>query len=737
MKASKSKKFLILFLLVWTLIMVVFLSLDYSKYNTELEGINVKKDQSQIEIITLKEALINHQNRSTVLVSLLWLFAVVFFIIGHKISKKHLFAFSEKENELKNSDEKFRQYFDENLAVMLLVDPITKDILSVNNAAINYYGYDKSNFLKLKIYDLNTIPPKLIDEKMKLALAKKSNHLSFNHVLSNKEIKDVEVYASPFSIGNKTVMSVIVHDVTEQKRTERALIKSKNTLQDTSKLLETIFNAVPDIISVVDSDYNILRYNKAGYDFLNLTSEQTIGKKHYELMGCELSDKICATRLVYKTKKLAKIERFDENLNKWYEARAYPILDKNNDVYRVIEFLQDITERKQFIDKLEKSKERAEESDRLKSSFLANMSHEIRTPMNAILGFTELLKSNDLSKQNREHYLKVIQNSGNHLLEVINDIIDISKIDAKQTQLHETDFDLNFLLLEIYQFFQSLLMEKGNNQVTFVLDSKKLVGTNMILTDRTKLKQIFINLIGNAIKFTEKGSIKVEYELQDDTSILFSVADTGIGMTEEELGFVFDRFRQGDETFNRVFGGTGLGLSISKELVEILGGKIWVESNKNKGSVFYFTIPVQNTNTTNNVLIETVKNETDYKNIEGKTILIVEDDEYSMLILKEFLHPLGAEILTAIDGLEAIQTCINHKEIDLVLMDIQLPKLNGVQASKRIKGISPQLPIIAQTAHALEEDKQDVMSKGFFIDYISKPINNEELLIKVSKCFIN
>ncbi|RLD60742.1 MAG: hybrid sensor histidine kinase/response regulator, partial [Bacteroidetes bacterium] len=393
---------------------------------------------------------------------------------------------------------------------------------------------------------------------------------------------------------------------------------------------------------------------------------------------------------------------------------------------------RDITERKQFVDDLKNAKDKAEESDKLKSSFLANMSHEIRTPMNAILGFTELLSRNTLTTDNKNQYIEIIQNSGTHLLDIINDIIDISKIDAKQMDIVETAFDINTLLFEIYQFFQALILEKDNKQIPLILNIDKPDIENLIFSDKTRLRQILINLIGNAIKFTEKGSIALAYEIKNSDTILFSIKDTGIGMSDEELKYVFNRFRQGDETYNRVFGGTGLGLSISKEFVELLGGKIWAESVKGKGSTFYFTIPLKHVLETQQTTISEKPELNKSEKLKGKTILIVEDEEYSLLILEEFLKPIGVSIITATDGLQAIQSCIDNPEIDLVLMDIQLPKLDGLEASRRIKKIKPDLPIIAQTANALHEDKQRALSAGCN-DYISKPIDSDQLNIMVNK----
>ena len=733
MHTSYLNRYFIILLLIWTLVITLFLIYDYTETKSIAKKIDGLENTHQHEKDTaLKQWIANYLKRSLVLFSLLWSLGAVGLWAGFKAFKKQHTTHSKKESVLESSEEKFRRYFEDNLAIMLFVDPITKNISDVNSAAIKFYGFTREEFLKMRIYDINTVPPEEIDKKMKVAIMQKANHLYFRHKLANGEIRDVEVYASPFLFKDGKMMSVIVHDVTEQKKAEKDLKNSKKRHQETSKLLETLFDSVPDVIGIQDKEHNIIRYNKAGYDFLNMSPEQVIGKKCYELIGCELPCEECATSVVFETKNPSKTERYDDKLNIWLEVRAYPIFNENGEVFQVIEHLRDITERKRFVDDLKKAKEKAEESDKLKSSFLANMSHEIRTPMNAILGFTELLNRKNLTPDNKKEYIEIIRNSGTHLLNIINDIIDISKIDAKQLDIDETDVDLNILLYEIHQFFQSLILEKGNKQVPLILHIDKTNIENLILTDKTRLRQIIINLVGNAIKFTEKGSIELSYEIKNNDTILFSVKDSGIGMSDEELKYVFDRFRQGDETYNRVFGGTGLGLSISKEFVELLGGKIWAESVKGEGSIFYFTIPLKRTFVTKQGSITEKVEINKPEKLDGKKILIVEDEEYSLLILEEFLKPSGVNILTAEDGLQAIQKCVDDPEIDLVLMDIQLPRLDGLEATRRIKKIKSDLPIIAQTANALHEDKQRALSAGCD-DYISKPIDSDQLSKMVIK----
>ncbi len=236
------------------------------------------------------------------------------------------------------------------------------------------------------------------------------------------------------------------------------------------------------------------------------------------------------------------------------------------------------------------AKEKAEESNRLKSSFLSNMSHEIRTPMNAVLGFTEILKTTELNDK-QEGYIKIIETSGKHLLNLINDIIDISKLESNQIKIEESQCHLNFLLNELKDFFILNLIKENKEHVKIKLNNGFNDNQDIIYTDSLRLRQILINLISNAVKFTDKGEIEISYTLNQDSMLLFSVKDSGIGIPKNELNMIFERFRQSDESTEKKYGGTGLGLAIAKACTNLLNGKIWVESVKEKGSTFFFTIP--------------------------------------------------------------------------------------------------------------------------------------------------
>ena len=374
-----------------------------------------------------------------------------------------------------------------------------------------------------------------------------------------------------------------------------------------------------------------------------------------------------------------------------------------------------------------KEKLKAEKSDYLKSAFLANMSHEIRTPMNSIIGFSQLLNRENLEKSKKEQYIKIINDNGKYLLRLIGDIIDISKIEADQMKFMMTRLNLKDLFLRLYTTFDQLLGD--SNKRNILLKYELFVDENIsFITDETRLEQIFTNLMLNAIKFTHRGSITFGYKLRGN-EILFYVKDTGIGIQKENLGEIFDRFRKVEtEHSNVLFKGTGIGLALSKSLVEMLKGKIWVESSYGEGSVFYFTHPAEGLQI-NQSSESDKKKKTRLVNWSKKKMLLVEDENSNVYFIKELLAPTGIEIFVVNNGHDAVDFVTSH-DCDLVLMDIKLPEMSGYETTRKIKQIKPDLPVLAQTAYAMESDEQKSFDAGCD-DYIPKPFDVDLLMEKI------
>jgi len=376
-----------------------------------------------------------------------------------------------------------------------------------------------------------------------------------------------------------------------------------------------------------------------------------------------------------------------------------------------------------------KAKEQAEESDHLKSAFLANMSHEVRTPMNAIIGFTELLDEPNVSEEKAKRFKKIIRERSADLLNIINDILDISRLDAGQIKLHKEQYDLRELFREIFEFYKLGQLSKSKN-VEFRINFEVPGDKSSVFTDINRIKQILINLINNAFKFTQSGYVEAACMLSDEQNLLFYVKDTGIGISKEKMDIVFERFRQAEDSYlTGATGGAGLGLSISKGLVNLLNGKIWVESEENKGSTFFFTIPYKATNLTP-VKQQPVKSD-DY-NWDEKTILIVEDYKSNISYFRELFSKSNVNLLFAEDGKSTKDILKKQIPVDLVLMDIRLPDINGFDLTRYIKSINPRLPVIAQTAFASQEDKSKCFDTGCD-DFISKPINKKQIFSLVNK----
>lgn len=379
----------------------------------------------------------------------------------------------------------------------------------------------------------------------------------------------------------------------------------------------------------------------------------------------------------------------------------------------------------------------AEESDKLKSAFLANMSHELRTPMNAIIAFTNFLKDQKLPRDKREEYVNYIASAGESLLNLIDDIIDIAKIESRELAIHTSRCNITRLLNELNNIFTELKKKKNKDSIQLILDPYCLRNNVFIDTDPYRLKQILSNLLENALKYTFKGSVEFGY-VQKNKQLEFYVKDTGVGIPEDKFDFIFERFSQIDQPVEKQFGGTGLGLAITRNLVKLLGGKIRIESVVNKGSTFYFTLPYKD------IYIEPYSAKApagspdsisffDYR-WQGKTILVAEDEDLNYKVLESALSRTNAKVLRANNGVEAIEN-IRNNHIDLVLMDIQMPTMDGYKATQAIKRINHNIPVIAQTSFAMEGEKEKCLFAGCD-DYLAKPLDLNELFSKINKYII-
>jgi len=432
----------------------------------------------------------------------------------------------------------------------------------------------------------------------------------------------------------------------------------------------------------------------------------------------------------------------------WENMIISPITDDDNLITHFVAIKTDISKAKVIYAELIKAKEHAEESDRLKSAFLANMSHEIRTPMNGIIGFAELLKAPGLSGNEQQEYIKIIEKSGARMLNIINDIIDISKIESGLVTVNETVFNINEKLNYLITFFTPESESKG---ISLINKSGLPFAEAYIRSDEQKLYSILVNLIKNAVKYSNFGYIEIGYSLQkgfikcntaeesekmkpaDKQCLVFFVKDNGIGIPVERQYAIFERFVQADIDDTRAYQGAGLGLAIARSYVEMLGGKIWVESQVSVGSIFYFSIPYipaqlfqPSESKAANITQHAVKSDRKLK------VLIAEDDETSTMLVMILLNQMGSDILIASTGAEAIDICKENPDIDLILMDIKLPVLDGLEAVKIIREFNSKVVIVAQTAYGMVGDREKALHAGCNA-YLAKPLNLSQLKSVIQK----
>jgi PAS domain S-box-containing protein len=508
--------------------------------------------------------------------------------------------------------------------------------------------------------------------------------------------------------------------ITERKNAERNLKESRKQLFD-------IIDNTPALIYATDIDGKIILANQALISLFNTTREEIIGKTRMEFLPPEIAEQHRQNELEVIDKKQSVVfeeTHMEQEGPHTYYTIKFPLFDSSGRVYSTCGISLDITNRKTMEEQLRVAKEKAEESDRLKTAFLQNMSHEIRTPMNAIMGFAHLLPVNFNNKEKLKIFSEIIEQRCDDLLEIINEILDISKIESGQLPVNLEECNLPDLFNEMYSLFISHRQKLNKGHIDFNVNVVFDPSQSVIITDRVKLKQIFINLINNAFKFTLKGKIEMGFYFDENRKLIFYVSDTGIGIAFEKQTEIFQRFTQIDTKHDSNLGGTGLGLAIVKGLIELLGGKIWLESQPGIGSKFYFTFPYK----IGLKIQEKISREKDLAGhrFENKILLIVEDDVYNSAYLKEILADTGFTILQSEFGKNAIEITNEH-QVDIILMDIRLPDMEGYEATRIIKSKKPHIKVIAQTAYATEKDRQKSFESGCD-EFISKPIKKNKLL---------
>lgn len=626
---------------------------------------------------------------------------------------------------LKKTEKQFSVFMD-NLPVGVFIKDEESRFSYLNNYMDKLVSVRESLSKKPhELFDNSEYAKKMMEEDNKV--------LNGDIVVVEEELKDREgnnkfLWTHKFRFkgtDDKLKIGGITLDITKRKKMEHQLKILSNAIQHSPACV--IITNLRGTIEFVNSSFTrITRYEP----------EDVLGKNIRLLRSDDEANKLFSD--IIKTIKTG-VDWFGEFQNKrkdgetyWELASISPVQNNHGQVTHFIMISEDITERKQNEKELIKAKEQAEEASRLKTAFLANLSHEIRTPMNAILGFSGLLLDEDLPYQERVKINSMINENSQTLLQLIDNVLDISKIQSGRIEVKKSRCQINELLIDLKNEFQQKVDNNSSKSIQLSISKGITENDYTVITDPAKLRQVLYNILDNAVKFTNKGFVEYGYTKVDESKLQFYVIDSGIGISDDEVDKIYEIFRQADNSFTREYGGTGIGLSIAKKIVEYLGGEIWVQSKKKQGTTIYFTLPIEPDEPKfENISDSTAISEKyDWKN---KVLLVAEDIDMNYTFIQEALSPTKAKILWAKDGKEAVEMCLNNN-IDLVLMDIRMPGMDGFEASKEIKKHKTQLKIIGQTAYIHDNEEAKCVEAGID-NYISKPINVDTLLDKIDKAF--
>lgn len=631
--------------------------------------------------------------------------------------------------DIEDKDELYKTLF-ENSPSGIIIENSKGKIIDCNLAVCSIFGYSKNEFIKKNVKDL---VPKVFVEEVEDNITKILSGKILDHIVTNVR-KDgsycfLALRENKISLPDgKEGIHVVVNDITKRREIEI-------TLRQSEEKYRSLVENITEVIFSVDLEGKFTYISPLIKQFGNYEVEEIIGTPF--------------TDYVHPDDLEGLVESFQKALSGIIEAYEFRAFHKNGDIKFVrstskLQFdndnpvglqgvLIDITQNKIFEDELKRAKEEAESAAKIKSQFLATISHEIRTPMNGVIGMTELLLSSPLNKEQQD-FVETIKSSGDILLSLINDILDFSKIESGKLRLEQYPCNIRKCIEEILNTFQIRAGEK-NLKIKLSIDDSV---PESVISDVSRIRQIFANLISNAIKYTEQGEITVRAKclsVKDGiVEIEFSVKDTGIGISKSSLSQLFQPFLQLDSSTTRKHGGTGLGLIISKHLIEMMKGKIRVESQPGKGSDFIFTIKGKQN-------IENLKTASQKKplnfNIASEiplNILLVEDNLINQKVTIRMLKRFGYTIDIAENGVEAIEA-VKKKQYELIFMDIQMPVMDGFEATKEILRMFPNdlCPvIIAMTAAVMKGDKEKCLDSGMS-DYIPKPVLPEAIQAAIEK----
>jgi len=627
----------------------------------------------------------------------------------------------------------FNTFFHENPTEVLKLISASKT-MAVNQAVLHILEFDSQDALVANIQQIFTSQSITSFRQALVSLAKGKTYFECQSELKTKNGEIKQFFIKSFIPDNckATFSRVIITmtDITSLKAYELQLAGALQRIEESEIRYRQLFENIPNCFALheiicdsdgVPVDYKFITVNPAFERETGLLANNIIGHT-IKQVSPKIEDLwIKNYGQVALTGETIHFIDFSHEFGKYFEVHAF--CPKKN-FFAVL--FNDVTSQKKLEADLISAKEKAQENDRLKTAFLNNISHEIRTPLNSILGFVALLNCEDSTSEKQILFKELIEKSSYQLLGIIENIVEISKLQAGDVHLYETKIAVNGLLVELNQQFNNLATQKN---LKFTYYNKLETEQNTIITDFNKLRRCLEYLIENAIKFTLNGSVEFGCQMSptDRGFIEFQVSDTGIGISEEMQNVIFEPFRQVETGLTRRFGGNGLGLAITKGYITKLGGDIWLKSAVNSGTTFSFSIPFKPEKP---VITHVIKPKE--MNLSDKTILIVEDEESNYYLLAEYFEETNVNLIYAKDGAVAIDSCRNDAIIDLILMDLKMPEVDGFAATEIIRSFRPEIPIVAQTAFAHENDIAQILASGF-IGYITKPISPVALFEAIQK----
>ncbi|MBS0011936.1 MAG: PAS domain S-box protein [Bacteroidales bacterium] len=651
-------------------------------------------------------------------------------------------------DKMRASEEKYRSLF-ESLVVGIYRSTPDGLITEANTALVNILGFpDRETLLKTNVKELYPVQKERIKE---FQLLDEKNVILSNEIRLKRYDGTIIWVSDSFrgvrdDKGNLIYFEGTILDITQRKETAEALLKSEERYKNfISQVTDAVYRfeftePIPIDMPMdqqVDLIYERSRLAECNPAFCKMygieEEDDVLNRSVTDFYGTEDNpqNRYVTEQFIRSGYKVENniTEEFDSKGNRKYINNNTLGIVEDGKLMRIWGTQTDITERKKSENELLIAKQKAEESNRLKTQFLTNMSHEIRTPMNSIIGFMELLQRLDLTNKERENFLATMQESGYRLLDTINNIIEMSKIETGNTKPEFSEIFLAEIIDYLVDLYKPQSDEKG---IELMVSNKTGNEPISIISDRNLLTSILSNIMNNALKFTHEGKIELGYFLEDN-SVSFVISDSGIGIPDDHREKVFERFVQADSGLSRQYEGSGLGLSIARSYAGMLGGRIWFESREGEGTSFYLSIPfkgkVKRSDSREKVA---AKDEEHYETGRKLKILIAEDDDASFMYFETILTRIGAEVSRAVNGYETIQKLKEAPDLDVILMDIKMPVINGWDTSMKIREFNRKIPIIATTAYALTGDKERSFEAGCDF-YLAKPVRRDELLTVMSK----